>query len=230
MSLGAKLEDTIMSSNPEHTEVEVKMAIKDWRQIDKLLASLDPPEAHFTQVNSYLDDTARSLREARIMLRAREIQFPVGAAKGLGKPPITITAKRHKSTHDGVFVSEEREQVMAFDDWREFDWGRTQLDTSGFVFRWLEEQAKFGKLKVVGKTVNSRWKVRSDAFVLEIDKTVFPDDSVEAEIECETLWPDAAKKHIEELCARNGIEIGPQRKGKYARFLEKTEGVSDYPG
>jgi uncharacterized protein YjbK len=219
-----------MSSNLAHTEVEVKMAIKDWRQIEKLLGALDEPEAHFTQVNCYLDDTARSLREARIMLRAREIQFPVGSAKGLGKPPITITAKRHKSKTDGIFISEEREQVMAFDDWREFDWGRTGLDTSGFVFRWVEEQTEFGQLKVIGKTVNHRWKIRSDAFMLEIDKTVFPDDSIEAEIECETMWPDVAKKHIEEICTEVGIEIGPQRKGKYARFLQKSEGVSDYPG
>ena len=86
------------------------------------------------------------------------------------------------------------------------------------------------ELKVIGKTVNHRWKVRSDAFMLEIDKTVFPDDSIEAEIECETMWPDVAKKHIEELCERVGIEIGPQHKGKYARFLQKTEGVTDYPG
>jgi uncharacterized protein YjbK len=218
------------TNNPANTEVEVKMALKDWRQIERLLDALNRPEASFTQTNTYLDDTARTLREARIMLRAREIQFPVGAAKGLGKPPVTITAKRLKQSSGGIFVAEEREQVMAFDDWREFEWGRSGLDTSGFVFRWVEEQAKPGRLKIVGKTVNHRWKVRSDPFVLEIDKTVFPDDSIEAEIECETLWPDVAKKHIEELCARLKVDVGPQRKSKYARFLEKTEGISDYPG
>lgn len=212
-----------------NTEVEIKLAIKDWRNIERLLDAVSAPEASFTQTNNYLDDTARSLRQARIMLRAREIQFPVGAAKGLGKPPITITAKRLKSQSNGLFVSEEREQVMALDDWREFEWGRTGLDTSGFVFKWIEQQTKVGKLHILGKTVNHRWKVRSDAFDLEIDKTVFPDDSIEAEIECETLWPDVAKKHIEELCAKLKIDIGPQRKGKYSRFLEKTEGVTDYP-
>lgn len=218
-----------MSTNAPNTEVEVKMAIKDWRKIEALLKVLQEPEASFTQHNFYLDDTARSLREAKIMLRAREIQFPVGHAKGLGKPPVTITAKRHKSNVNGIFISEEREQVMAYDDWREFEWGRTQLDTSGFVFRWVEDQTRFGRLKIIGKIKNDRWKVRSDAFMLEIDKTVFPDDSIEAEIECETLWPDMAKKHIEELCAGLQIEVGPQRKGKYSRFLEKTEGIFDFP-
>ena len=218
-----------MTGNPANTEIEVKLALKDWRQIERLLHALPPHEAQFTQHNNYLDDTARSLREARIMLRAREIQFPVGAAKGLGKPPVTITAKRHKSSDNGIFISEEREQVMHYDDWREFEYGRTGLDTSGFVFRWVEDQVKFGKLKIIGKTINHRWKIRSDIYVLEIDKTVFPDDSIEAEIECETLWPDLAKKHIEALCTANKVDIGPQRRGKFARFLEKTEGISNYP-
>jgi len=217
-------------SNAAHTETEVKMAIKDWRQIELLLRGLAVPEAAFTQINNYLDDTSRSLREARVMLRAREIQFPVGAAKGLGKPPVTITAKRHKSSTGGIFISEEREQVMHFDDWREFEWGRTGLDTSGFVFKWLEEQTKFGKLQILGKTTNHRWKIRSDMFLLEIDKTVFPDDSIEAEIECESELPDLAKKHIEELCAALKVDIGPQRKSKFARFLEKTEGITSFPG
>lgn len=216
-------------SNPPHTEVEVKMAIKDWRQIELLLRGLTVPEAAFTQHNYYLDDTSRSLREARIMLRAREIQFPVGAAKGLGKPPVTITAKRRKSASGGIFTSEEREQVMAYDDWREFQWGRSGLDTSGFVFRWVEEQTKVGKLQIIGKTVNHRWKVRTEEYLLEIDKTVFPDDSIEAEIECETDNPEAAKKYIEGLCAGLKVDIGAQRKSKFARFLEKTEGITNYP-
>jgi len=216
-------------TNPAHTEVEVKMAIKDWHQIERLLDGLGVPEAAFTQHNFYLDDTGRSLREARIMLRAREIQFPVGAAKGLGKPPVTITAKRRLSAAGGIFKSEEREQVMAYDDWREFEWGRSGLETSGYLFKWLAEQTKWGKLQIVGKTVNHRWKVRSDMFLLEIDKTVFPDDSIEAEIECETELPEKAKQHIETLCAGLKIDIGPQRKSKFARFLEKTEGITNYP-
>ena len=90
---------------------------------------------------------------------------------------------------------------MAYDDWREFQWGRSGLDTVGYVFRWVEAQAKVGKLQIVGKTDNHRWKVRSEEFLLEVDKTVFPDGSIEAEIECETDNPELAKKHIEALWA-----------------------------
>lgn len=213
-----------------NTEIEVKYALDNWKDYDKLLRELSTPEANFTQYNSYLDDDNRSLRQARIMLRAREIKFPVGAAKGLGKPPVTITAKRRRSAEDGVFISEEHEQVMAFDDWTDFVIGREPLPTDGHVFRWLGSQVEHGALKVIGQTKNERFKVRSDVFVLEIDVTRFPDDTTEAEIECETIWPDVAKKHIESLCAKLGIPVRPQRRGKYARFLEKTEGTSNYPG
>jgi glucokinase len=120
-----------------NTEIEVKVALVEWRDYEKLLRSMTTPEANFTQFNSYLDDDRRSLREAHIMLRAREIKFPVGAAKGLGKPPVTITAKRRRSSDRGVFISEEHEQVMAFDDWTDFAIGREPLDTKGHVFRWL---------------------------------------------------------------------------------------------
>lgn len=213
-----------------NTEIEVKVALVQWRDYDKLLRSLNTPEANFTQFNSYLDDDARTLRNARIMLRAREIKFPVGAAKGLGKPPVTITAKRRRSSDDGIFISDEHEQVMAYDDWTDFVIGREKLPVDGHVFKWLKNQVSHGELKVIGQTKNERYKVRSDVFVLEIDITKFPDDSIEVEIECETIWPDVAKKHIEELCRKLDIDTRPQRHGKYARFLQKTEGVRDYPG
>lgn len=213
-----------------NTEIEVKVALVRWRDYDKLLRSLNTPEANFTQFNYYLDDERRSLREARIMLRAREIKFPVGAAKGLGKPPVTITAKRRRSADGGVFVSEEHEQVMAYDDWKDFEIGREPLASDGHVFRWLKSQTEHGDLKVIGHTQNERYKIRSDVFVLEIDITKFPDGSTEVEIECETIWPDVAKKHIEGLCEKLGIDTRPQTSGKYARFLEKSEGVRGYPG
>jgi|JI10StandDraft_1071094.scaffolds.fasta_scaffold459077_1 uncharacterized protein YjbK len=213
-----------------NTEIEVKVALIEWRDYDKLLRSLTTPEANFTQFNSYLDDDARSLRNARIMLRAREIKFPVGAAKGLGKPPVTITAKRRRSSEGGIFISDEHEQVMAYDDWTDFVIGREPLPMTGHVFKWVKNQVEHGDLKVLGQTKNERFKVRSDMFVLEIDITKFPDDSTEVEIECETIWPDVAKKHIEDLCAKLGIKTRPQTLGKFARFLQKTEGIRDYPG
>jgi len=215
-------------SGPEFTETELKLALLEWRDYDRLVRHLDVPEAHFTQYNSYLDDADRSLRKAQVMLRAREIKFPVGAAKGLGKPPVTITAKRRKSAIGGVFISEEREQVMSYDDWTDFECGKTPLETTGHVFQWVAEQASHGPLSVIGRVTNHRWKMRSGPFVLEIDKTHFPDGTIECEIECETILPEEARTHIAGLLKSLNIAFREQTRGKFARFLEKAEGIKGY--
>ena len=97
-----------MASDPP-LEIALKFRLTDWRQVHDLVPKLGTPEAHYTQTNVYLDDPKRSLRAAKIMLRAREITFPVGMAKGLGKPPVTITAKRRVTApKNGLFINEER--------------------------------------------------------------------------------------------------------------------------
>ncbi|MCC6623768.1 MAG: CYTH domain-containing protein [Deltaproteobacteria bacterium] len=216
-----------MSEEP--LEIELKYRLANWRDIHRLVEKMNAPEAHYTQTNNYLDDARRALRAKKIMLRAREITFPVGMAKGLGKPPVTITAKRKKSIDNGVFVNEERQQVMHIDDWRDIEYGKAQIDMKGPVFAWLLEQVPdLGKLRILGQTENIRWQIYSDIFMLELDKTVFPDGTIEAEIEVETSMPEEARKHILELCGKHFIEVKPATQGKYARFLEKAEGVSDY--
>lgn len=209
-------------------ETELKYRLGNWRDVHTLVDKLPAPEAQFTQTNFYLDDTKRSLREVRIMLRAREITFPVGLAKGLGKPPVTVTAKRRISAKDGLFVNEERTQVMHIDDWRDIQYGKAVLD-SGPVLTWLGETVpKLGKLQVLGHTENHRWQIYSDVFKLEIDKTIYPDGAIEGEVECETSLPDLARAHIEKLLSGLNIQFKPATQGKYARFLEKAEGVTGY--
>lgn len=153
------------------------------------------PEAHYTQTNNYLDDARRSLRQAKIMLRAREITFPVGMAKGLGKPPVTIAAKRRRSVDNGLFINEERQQVMHIDDWRDIEYGKAQLEMKGPVFTWLLEQVPdLGKLRILGHTENIRWQIYSDMFMLELDKTIFPD------------WRNRGRGRGRDVDARGGEE------------------------
>ena len=215
----------------EPLEIELKYRLTNWRDIHRLVEKLPHPEAHFTQTNNYLDDPRRSLREARIMLRAREITFPVGMAKGLGKPPVTIAAKRRKSAENGLFINEERQVVMSYDDWTDIEEGKAQLDMKSPVMKWVSEQVpNLGKLRIIGKTENIRWQIYSEMFMLELDKTIFPDGTIEGEIEIETPIPEEARKHLLALLKEHNIEAKPATQGKYARFLEKVEGVSDYKG
>jgi uncharacterized protein YjbK len=204
------------------TEVELKFKVDGVDKLDALMRALPKPESSFIQTNNYLDDEAGSLRAAGIMLRAREVRLAPDAPPGLGKPPVTFTAKVRLSKDNGLFVSEERAQVMPLDAWMEIKDKGLPIPTDGPLFRWLLGQTAFGPLRVVGETVNLRHLVRSDLFLLEIDHTRFPDGSQELEIECETILPDQARVHIEKLLGGLGISFSPQTEGKYARFLQKT--------
>lgn len=203
------------------TEVELKFKVDGVDKLGALMAKLPKPESSFIQTNNYLDDEAGSLRKAGIMLRAREIKLAPDAPVGLGKPPVTFTAKVRLSKEDGLFVSEERAQVMPLGDWMEIKDRKLPIPTEGPLFRWLQGKTEFGALRIVGETVNLRHQVRSDLFMLEIDHTRFPDGSQELEIECETILPDKARAHIERLLGGLGIPFSPQTEGKYARFLQK---------
>jgi len=202
-------------------EVELKYRIDGQRSFQKLLAALPPAESSFVQTNNYLDDAARSLRKAPIMLRAREVRLPAGALSSLA-PSVTFEAKRRISKEDGLFISEERAQVMSLDEWMAIKVRGLPIPTDGPLFRWLAGVAPHGGLAIIGKTTNHRHQIRSDLFVLELDCTQFPDGSEEFEVECETHLPDAGRAHIEDLFGRIGVEGHPQTKGKYARFLKKA--------
>lgn len=203
------------------TEVELKYKVDGVNRLDALMAALPKPESSFVQTNNYLDDDDASLRKAGIMLRAREIKLAPNAPSSLGKPPVTFTAKIRLSKKDGLFVSEERAQVMHLDDWLEIKDKSLPIPTDGPLFRWLSGRTSFGPLRIIGETVNLRHQVRSDLFMLEIDHTRFPDGSQELEIECETILPDQAREHIDKLLRGLGIPFSPQTEGKYARFLQK---------
>ncbi len=204
-------------------EIELKYALENHRQLDALLRAVSAPEAAFTQYNNYLDDAQKTLVGAQIMVRAREISFPVGAALGLGKPPVTITAKRRVSARTGLFISEEREQVMRLDDWRDFELGRGEMDLKGAALAWAANVVPYGPRRILGQTINVRYQVRSGPFILEIDRTKFPDDSIDLELECETVAPDIAREHIEQLLKSLKIAFVPQTKGKFERFLERAQ-------
>jgi len=201
------------------TEVELKYRVEGAKHLERLLERLPKPEAAFTQHNHYLDDEAGSLRKAEVMLRARSVSFPPGASRG-GNPPVTFTAKTRRSVDNGLFISEERAQVITHDDWRDILESGRPFSVQGPLFRWLRGVTDYGDLQVIGLTVNDRYQIRSDLFLLEIDRTTFPDGSVELEVECETLVPDLARTHIEGLLTEAELPFGPQTEGKYARFLK----------
>ena len=58
-------------------------------------------------------------------------------------------------------------------------------------------------------------------FLLEVDRTTFPDGSVDAEVEIETIDLDGARHAVEAVAAKAGVELFDQIKGKHRRFRER---------
>jgi uncharacterized protein YjbK len=202
------------------TEVELKYTIADPRALGVIVAACEAPEVWFRQTNHYLDDADRSLRQATIMLRAREIWFPPGTPGAGGKPPVTLTAKRRAASEGGLFTAVERSQVMTLDDWQDLA-PHTVIPARGPLFDWLRGELAFGPLGRLGQTVTTRQKLSFGYFVLELDATTYPDGSSDLELECETFAPDLAREEIEGLLNRIGVAFAPSAEGKYARFLAR---------
>jgi uncharacterized protein YjbK len=202
------------------TEVELKYRIEDAAALPAIAAACAAPEVWFRQTNHYLDDAAGALREARIMLRAREIWFPPGTPGAGSKPPVTFTAKRRLAAEGGLFTSVERSQVMPLEDWHKVT-RLSEVPAKGPLFDWLRGEIAFGPLARIGHTVTLRRKVQSGLFMLELDHTTYPDGSSDLELECETFAPDLARDHIASLLGRLGVAFAPAEEGKYARFLQR---------
>jgi uncharacterized protein YjbK len=200
------------------TEVELKYIIQDPEAQRAILAACDEPAIFFRQTNHYLDDAERSLRQAAIMLRAREIWFPPGTP--VGKPPVTFTAKRRTAAEGAVFSSIERSQVIPLEDWQDL-MQQPVIVAKGPLFNWLRGEVPFGPLQRIGQTVTTRNKVASGGYTIELDSTVYPDGSSDLELECETSSPALARVHIEALLNHLRVAFSPSTEGKYARFLAR---------
>lgn len=180
------------------------------------MATLPEPTQVIEQVNHYLDDAYGALSEARIMLRVR-----VASVDGKARP-IVVTAKRRREISDGVFVADEYEQTLTAAQWQAVLSGQTQLsEIAGEAIDWLNGQVDVWRLAPFGQMTNRRVVVEHAGLVLEVDRTSFPDGSVDAEVEVETAEPERARAVVQSLAAKANVELFNQTAGKYARFLER---------
>ena len=60
-----------------------------------------------------------------------------------------------------------------------------------------------------------------DGYVLEVDRSAFPDGSCDVEIEIETEDPEGARRAVSALAQRAAIELVEQSLGKYTRYLRR---------
>lgn len=201
-------------------EVELKLALVDPGRFDALLAALPPPSRVIEQRNHYLTDPDGTLAKGRVMLRVRERWEVVGAERRL--IDAVMTAKRKRSDEHGIFVADEHEHAVELKAWRAFTAGEGTMEAlEGPALAWARGEVGLKALAVQGAMTNRRHVVPWGGFTLEVDRTEYPDGTVDAEIEVETDDGEGARGLIETMAREAEVELTPQALTKYERFLAR---------
>jgi len=200
-------------------EVEIKLGLRSPEELETLLDHLPSPSYVIEQANHYFDTPDGRLSAARIMLRVRE-------ERRSDKPGVqaVAAAKRRKSrTAKARHEAEEIEHVLSPKIWQAVVEGTTNLAAlDSPVVDWVRgELGELTTLAVLGVVENKRHVVHHEGFVLEVDRTGFPDGSVDAEVEVETRDIDGARAVVEAAAAAAGVALFDQNKGKHRRFRER---------
>ncbi|MBT3783976.1 CYTH domain-containing protein [bacterium] len=156
-----------------------------------------------SQVNYYLDSPGRELLDKGEMFRLRLLDESV-----------LITLKYNVHATDGFFECSQVEEEFC----------RKELDSPEEIISELNLEEFFpylpSELVVVGSLSNLRRVFQWGIYILELDETTLPGQEIEYELECETKDPQDFKKEIQKLFQELNLEMRPQKKTKYARFLQ----------
>ena len=204
-------------SLPAPLEVELKLALEAPERLDALLEALPAPRTVVEQRNVYLVPAAGPPEGEPVMVRVREVWQVREAARS--REALLLTAKRRRSVDNGVFVAEEHEQPLDAERWEAFEAGAELAGATGPVFDWLAANGLRGPWRIEGEMRNERREIPVEGYRLEVDRTTFPDGTVDAEVEVETADPEGARVLLARLAAGAGVALRPQTLTKYARFL-----------
>ena len=201
-------------------EVELKLALVDPNRLGALLAALPTPVRVVEQHNHYFVHAGQAGAGVPAMVRVRESFEERDGAMVL--KAITLTVKRRHQTVDGLFVAEEHEQPVAGALWEAIGRGEAPLEgVAGPALDWLRAQGPLGPLRRQGAMTNRRHVVPLGGYTLEVDRTAFPDGSVDVEVEVETDDAAGARAVVEAAAAEAGVALVDQTMTKYARFLAR---------
>ena len=197
-------------------ERELKMALDGPTDLARILTRLPEPADTVEQHNHYFVDPQRRLSSIGMMVRVREER-----SEGAPSPrQVILTLKRRVSATDGFFVAHEVERSLDPEDWEEVRSGAQDLLSLSCDALQTIRDLGASRLELRGTMVNLRRKIHLGGFVLEVDRTTFPNDVVESEIEVETDRPEEARALLEEAARDAGITLRVQTRGKYGRLLE----------
>ena len=196
-------------------EKELKLALVRPEELERLLEALPTPRAILAQANHYLVCVEGRTAREKVMVRLRIEE------RGADRRAC-LTLKRRVGATRGVFVSWELEEPLPVEDALAVMEGERQLmELDHPATRWLADELQVSALRHQGSLLNLRHVIDLDGYVLEVDRSAFPDGSCDVEIEIETEDPEGARRAVSALAQRAAIELVEQSLGKYTRYLRR---------
>ncbi|MBJ8078349.1 CYTH domain-containing protein [Bacillus cereus group sp. N12] len=188
-------------------EREIKLSLTE-EQYNLILKSAINPKKK-VQSNYYYDTENYDIQKGNNTLRVRNEQNS-----------IELTLKIKNKTEDGITYSTEYNQVLNQEQYNDL------LKNSNYFSSLLNEEVTSGlkeidinKIKYVGKTHNIRVIFStSSGLLFHLDKTTFPGDTTEFELEIENA--EYSYNIFEELKETYGITPIINEQSKYKRFIK----------
>lgn len=227
-----------------HIEREFKLRIPDEAAWQALLSELGGPVAPAAlQVNHFFDTHTRALRRARIALRLRSESGP----SGQGASFVLALKGPLLADHPALAARPEEELALAEAEAREILCGArsaleafraSRLSGSALVQEALA-LAGHQPLLHLGAFENERTRVGPLSFppgsrhlplVFELDRTRFPGERVERELELELpsgAQPHEVERALHELLSHLGIPVEPvpSKAARFFRILDAQRGA-----
>jgi len=216
-------------------EVELKLRVDDLSALMKIaMASGGVPEQTALQINAFFDTPDRVLGMRGLVVRLREER--VGrktsfflTAKGPGQRSGTLTDSLEEETE--IDAARAAAIFAGADPVDPLEGGPpTRVHLVGFLRNTLGTR----KVQLLGKFKNERTRIpvelHDGAFafraVLELDRTLFPNEQVHHEVEMEVpsdVDPEIASRAFYALFERAGV-VGRTAPGKARRFFAALRG------
>lgn len=175
------------------------------------------------QTNVYFDTPDRELRRRRWMVRVRREDREDGAH-------FEVTAKDRVLTEEDALVSRERTDAITAEQARALLGMELSLTDLPTELSQSLADALGAPLYPVGAITNRRDSFTlPDGYVIELDRTTFPDGGVDHEIEIELRSDDqtlaGARAALAKAAPALDVDDLPPSPSKFQRFLEALDAV-----
>jgi uncharacterized protein YjbK len=209
-----------MTDAVKQLEIEIKLKLESFTDYLKLIGYLGQIESEDHHINAFFDSEDRQLARAGWALRVR-----VENKRGL------VTVKSIPTTEGAAVVRQEIEAEIPRGVAYDIIGLRTDLLTGDIMpVEFIKQQIPNLHLAKLIQFENVRQKklfrIGGDNYLLEVDKTMYTDGSVDYELEVELAdieRVETVEEHLRKLFASLAIPFEHQTESKLARALKRAK-------